>query len=172
MVKYIDKDGVVYKGFLDFREKHPGIICPEHPSERVLALLGLQKKEDEDPTEVLEFERAVALRRLQLNFLSFRANDATVKSSLGFVADATERALMDVRGLCDLTEGSSEPIGFMDAENKLHPLTHDQLVVLRNEIALNGSKVYGVKWAYRQKILEAKTVEEIKNLPVEFQNAE
>lgn len=161
MIQYIDKKKRAYASFSQFKREHPGIVCPAVPDDDILELLGLKTIEVETPNENIEAVREMTLEDLNRRFLWFREHEAKVKSSLGFVADATERALIDVSALVAITEASEKPISFMDAENKLHELTHDQLVKLRKEIALKSSETYSQKWKHRERILLAKSIVDI-----------
>ncbi len=100
---------------------------------------------------------------LESSFLEYRASKTTfVVSSLGFKANANSTAYMDVDGLIgvlttqDEKSKSSNTATFMDFDNQPHDLTKEQLTTLKNEISQNGSRAYGVKWEYRQKIEAAK----------------
>ena len=50
----------------------------------------------------------------------------------------------------------------MDYDDNLQMLDAEQLKQLKLEISENGSRAYGVKWAARQAIEQAKTVAELK----------
>lgn len=167
-MKYLhEESGVTYGSLREFR-RVSGIAFPADPTGGHTRNAGAQAIES-DPGEALEEARRRALEKLHRVFLDFRANRAKMKSALGFVVDATERAIIDVSGLVAITEGSPEAVPFMDAANKPHPLTHEQLVALQKEIVLNGSRVYERKWALRNAILKASSVEELDRVVVSFE---
>lgn len=170
MIEYVDNKGNRYASLFAFKRKHPNVVCPALPEKDLLTMLGLVEEEVPDPEPDVEEARTRALEDLNRTFLDFRQNKAKVKSSLGFVVDATERALIDVSGLVAITEASGAPIVFRDAENKPHELDHGQLLELRKEIALAGSANYEVKWRYRDRILTATTANEISAIRVRFKN--
>ena len=166
---YKDKvTGVRYESLYDYRNQ-TGKVFPSDPDANMLEQLGLEEIEEEPTPHDLEVEKALALDRLNRDFLAFRENQATMQSSLGFKVDATERALIDVGGLIAISDGVKTPITFMDANNEPHDLTHEQFVALQKEIAANGSKVYAKKWGYRQAIINAQSVEELQAIHVSFE---
>lgn len=137
--------------------------------------------EQYDPLDEMDLEqlRARCLSLLESQFTFYRNAKATyVQSSLGFKANANATAYMDVDGLigqvqamdvkalADNSEAQAQTITFMDFDNQPHNLTADQLVLLKNEIAGNGSRAYAVKWTYRTKIEQAQTNAELKELMV------
>lgn len=119
------------------------------------------------------------------------SKDSYITSSLGFKANCRYRAFMDVSGLVlqaknadelakqayeqaqseaqaedgEATEVPTAPepqtVTFMDFDNTPHDLTAEQLETLALEISQNGSRAYGVKWAYRTALESAETVEDI-----------
>ena len=115
-----------------------------------------------DPT--VDEVRERKLSELNNKFDAWRTDGATLISSLGFEADADEKANADVTGLVTLGESAT----FMDANNVAHELTIDELKVLQTEIIESGSKQYQVKWAYREQINAATTVDELNAIEVVF----
>lgn len=102
-------------------------------------------------------------------FYEWRSTQAILISSLGFVADADERAMIDVSGLVAL----GAPAVFMDAKNVPHELTADQIKILHKEIIQSGNKAYETKWALRKAISDAESKDaleaiELKLEPVSF----
>ena len=167
---YKDKvTGVRYESLYDYRNQ-TGKVFPSDPDANMLEQLGLEVVEEKkSPEDSLAILKKIALTNLNEKFLYFRANEATMDSSLGFKVDATERALIDVGGLIAISDGVKTPITFMDANNEPHDLTHEQFVALQKEIAANGSKVYAKKWGYRQAIINAQSVEELQAIHVSFE---
>lgn len=115
-----------------------------------------------DPT--VDEVRERKLSELNSKFDAWRTDGATLISSLGFEADADEKANADVTGLVTLGESAT----FMDANNVAHELTIDELKILQTEIIESGSKQYQVKWAYREQINAATTVEELNAIEIVF----
>ena len=116
------------------------------------------------PEPSLEEVRERKLAELASAFDTWRDDGATLTSSLGFEADADEKANADVNGL--VIKG--EPAVFMDAHNVPHQLTLDQLKVLQLEIIDSASYGYQKKWAYRDAIEKATTVEAINAITIAF----
>lgn len=113
----------------------------------------------------LEEEKTIKLARLNDAFQQWRNDDATLISSLGFTADADERAMIDVSGLVAL----EAPAAFMDANNVPHELTTDQIKVLHKEIIQSGNKAYETKWALRNAINACQSVEELEAVELKFE---
>lgn len=112
---------------------------------------------------------------LESEFLDYRASKTTfVNSSLGFKVNANSTAYMDVDGLIGILASQREAgndnqtITFMDFDNVPHELNEEQLTTIKNEISMNGSRAYGVKWAYREKINAAQTKEELDAIVFDF----
>lgn len=132
--------------------------------------LGVTYTEQLDPPIVqhiptLEEEKTIKLARLNDAFQQWRNDDATLISSLGFTADADERAMIDVSGLVAL----EAPAAFMDANNVPHELTTDQIKVLHKEIIQSGNKAYETKWALRNAINACQSVEELEAVELKFE---
>ena len=140
--------------------------------------LGVTYSEQPDPPIVqhiptLEEEKTIKLARLNDAFQQWRNDDATLISSLGFTADADERAMIDVSGLVAL----DSPATFMDADNVPHELSAEELKTLQKEIILSGNHAYQVKWTLRIAINGAETKESLDNIeliftPVNFSEVE
>ncbi len=116
-----------------------------------------------DPTLAEVKEQKLA--ELSSAFTAWRTDGATLISSLGFEADADEKANDDVAGL--VTLGASAT--FMDADNQPHELTIDQLKILQKEIIESGVSAYETKWAYRNAINSAETVDAVTSISIAFQ---
>ena len=91
--------------------------------------------------------------------------DMIVKSSLGFSINADLRSQNNLRGLIAI---GIEPVNFMTADNSVQSLRIEQLNVLLNECAQNGQHLYLLKWHYRERIEQAKTVEELNAIEFNF----
>lgn len=90
------------------------------------------------------------LDELDFAFRQWYEKDATVASSLGFVADSDSRAMTDVSGLVTVLESQPESsrstVSFMDHDNVAHDLTLDELKTVQLEIIQNGQAAYSQKW--------------------------
>lgn len=143
---------------------------PEENRVEFWANLDVTYSEQPDPPIVqhiptLEEEKTIKLARLNDAFQQWRNDDATLISSLGFTADADERAMIDVSGLVAL----EAPAAFMDANNVPHELTTDQIKVLHKEIIQSGNKAYETKWALRNAINACQSVEELEAVELKFE---
>lgn len=143
---------------------------PEENRVEFWANLDVTYSEQPDPPIVqhiptLEEEKTIKLARLNDAFQQRRNDDATLISSLGFTADADERAMIDVSGLV----ASEAPAAFMDANNVPHELTTDQIKVLHKEIIQSGNKAYETKWALRNAINACQSVEELEAVELKFE---
>ena len=122
----------------------------------------------ETPEETLESRRAAKLEMLSQQFEQASAR-AFIDSSLGFRADADETAYRDVDGLVVLLSDQPEQtVSFCDYDNLMQTLTLEQLRVLQKEIARNGTYLYEQKWALREAIESAESVEELDGVTIAF----
>lgn len=64
------------------------------------------------------------------------------------------------------TPPEPQTVTFMDFDDTPHNLTAEQLETLALEISQNGTRAYGVKWAYRTALESAETVEEITEIAI------
>lgn len=112
------------------------------------------------------------LDALDFAFRQWYEKDATVASSLGFVADSDSRAMMDVSGLITVLESqpksSRSTVSFMDHDNVAHDLTLDGLKTVQLEIIQNGQAAYSQKWAFRTQIESAESVEALQAIEITF----
>lgn len=124
------------------------------------------------PAPTLEEVKAQKLAELEQKFLAWYETDATVTSSLGFVADSDSRAMMDTSGLVTTLEAQSEEargtVAFMDHDNVAHQLTLEQMKTVNLEIIQNGQSAYAQKWALRTAIEAAETTEAVNAIEIEF----
>lgn len=117
------------------------------------------------PETTLDEVKGSKLAELAYAFDAWRTDGATLISSLGFEADADEKANDDVAGL--VTLGASAT--FMDANNQPHSLTIDQLKILQKEIIESGVSAYETKWTYRNAINSAETVDAVNAIEIKFE---
>lgn len=124
------------------------------------------------PAPTLEEVKAQKLAELEQKFLAWYETDATVTSSLGFVADSDARAMMDTSGLVTTLEAQPEEargtVAFMDHNNIPHQLTLDQMKTVNLEIIQNGQSAYAQKWTLRTAIESAETTEAVNAIEIEF----
>lgn len=124
------------------------------------------------PAPTLEEVKAQKLAELESKFLAWYETEATVTSSLGFVADSDSRAMMDTSGLVATLEAQPEEargtVAFMDHNNVPHQLTLDQMKTVNLEIVQNGQSAYAQKWALRTAIESAETLEAVNAIEIEF----
>lgn len=127
------------------------------------------------PQPSIDELKAYKLSELEAVFLEYRnAKTTYANSTLGFKVNANSTAYMDVDGLIGIlhsrkTAGEEAPtVTFMDFDNVPHDLTEEQLTTIKNEISMNGSRAYGVKWAYREQVANAQSKEELDALTFNF----
>lgn len=120
----------------------------------------------------LDDVKAEKLAELDAAFMDWYEKDATVMTSLGFVADSDSRAITDVTGLVTVLEAqpaeTRSTVAFMDHDNVPHTLTLEQMKTVQLEIIQNGQSAYAQKWAYRSAIENAESVEALQVLKFEF----
>lgn len=92
--------------------------------------------------------------------------DAHVVSSLGFTADANDRANRDIEGILKTIGDGS--VMFCDYENNFHELHRPQCETLQVEIIQNAQALYAQKWQYRTQVEAAESVEELEALEFTF----
>ena len=124
------------------------------------------------PEPSIDELRSAKLAQLDAAFLAWYEQDATVTSSLGFVADSDVRAVTDVSGLITVAEStpaeSRTAVAFMDHENVPHLLSLDQLKTLQIEIIQNGQAAYQQKWALRTAIESAQDKDALDAVEIAF----
>lgn len=134
---------------------------------------GVTYSEEPDPVPTLEEQKETKNAALERAFLQWYEQDATVTSSLGFVADSDVRAVTDVSGLITVAESTPEEsrsaVAFMDANNDAHMLTLDQLKTLQLEIIQNGQSAYQQKWTLRTAIENAEDTEALDEIEIKFE---
>ena len=122
--------------------------------------------EPEKTLDELKSEKLAELTAITSKFDNQLVNtDMIIKSSLGFTINADLRSQNNLRGLIAV---GVEPVNFMTADNSLKSLTLEQLNVLLSECAQNGQHLYLLKWQYRERIEQAKTVEELNAIEFNF----
>lgn len=167
-------EGQEYNSEWALRRAMPYVSLPKELSDEILQRFGIEKIEVPSPTTDLETARKTALSRLEQSFnLYSESKDSYITSSLGFKANCRYRAFMDVSGLIlqaknadavaqqENEEASPATVAFMDFDDTPHQLTAAQLETLALEISQNGTRAYGVKWAYRTALESAESPEDI-----------
>lgn len=172
MIKTFIYDGVEYASEREVREaifKKEHKVFSKTPSENTTdfwAKFGVTYVEKAYPIETLRAWKSTAIKNA---FLIWRENQATLISSLGFKADANERAMSDVSGLLVAYEDDQNAlITFRDADNEFHELTFAQLKILQKEIIANGNHAYSQKWAFDAQVESATTKDELDAIKVKF----
>lgn len=125
----------------------------------------------EAPKPDLEDLKSQKLQELDSAFMKWYEEDATVTTSLGFVADSDARAMMDATGLVTTLSANPEAkatVAFMDHENVPHILDETQMKTVQLEIIQNGQSAYAQKWKTRQAIEQAETVEDLEAIEIKF----
>lgn len=121
-----------------------------------------------DP-ETFESKQAAQNERLANAFDQVQ-QDAFIVSSLGFRANAGQRAYRDVDGLVKQMKAEGlETVEFRDYDNIFQPITLPEAETLELEIIKNGQSIYLQKWALEAKIANATTVEELDAIVIEFE---
>lgn len=111
------------------------------------------------------------LKTAKLNELSqltdniFNSNETYLTSSLGFRINARSKALEDINSLIILGD---ELTYFNDFDDVIHELSVEQLKILQKEVIKSGQNIYQQKWAYRNQIENAKSVENLQKIEFEF----
>ena len=94
---------------------------------------------------------------------------AFVTSSLGFRANAGQRAYRDVDGLItQMEEEKLEYVNFRDYDNIFQPITLDEAKTLKLEIIKNGQSIYLQKWNMENEINDAETIDDVNNILINF----
>lgn len=138
---------------------------PQNADEWVILGVTYIEEEITDPVPSIDEVRQRKLSELNRVFADWREDGATLISSLGFEADADEKASADVSGLVTLGESAV----FMDAENQPHELSLDQLKILQKEIIQSGISAYETKWAFRNEINSADSVDALNSIHISFE---
>ena len=122
--------------------------------------------EPEKTLDELKSEKLAKLTEITSKFDNQLVNtDMIIKSSLGFKVNADLRSQNNLRGLIAV---GVEPVNFVIADNSVQSLSLGQLNILLNECALNGQSLYLQKWEYKEQIEQAKTVEELNKIDLQF----
>lgn len=127
----------------------------------------------EKPAEVVdpesfEAKQAALNERLSVAFDNVQQT-AFLVSSLGFRANAGQRAYRDVDGLVKQMEAEGlETVDFRDYDNVFQPITYEEAKTLELEIIKNGQSIYLQKWDFENKIAKATTVEELDAIVIGF----
>lgn len=91
---------------------------------------------------------------------------AHVVSSIGFTADANDRANRDIEGI--LKTIGDGTVMFCDYDNEFHELNRSQCETLQIEIIQNAQALYAQKWAYRVQVEGAESVDELNAIEFAF----
>lgn len=146
------------------------ISFPSEPSESDLAPLGVTLIPDPEPTpeELLAQAKADKLAELSEAFDLAQATGRTL-SVCGFEVDANETADRNVRGLITKLEATGAPSApFCDYTNTMRQATLAQLKTIQLEIIGYGEALYARKWAIREAVNGAETVEDVVAVTISF----
>ena len=126
------------------------------------------KPEISEDINSFEYKKAALIEKLNREFNNIQES-ASVESSLGFVADAGNRANRDVEGLITVMEADNiESITFRDFNNVFQIVSLEELKTLKLEIIKNAQNIYLQKWEFEKQINAATTVEELDKIKIEF----
>ena len=116
------------------------------------------------PQKPLEEARAEKLAELNAAF-EVASKEAYCFSSLGFDIDADETASRNVTNLIVALEATGEKtVPFCAYDNTFHEVTPDQLKTLQRDIIAHARTLYARKWALREAIANAQTIDELEAL--------
>lgn len=127
-----------------------------------------EKPEPVVDTQTVEFQRSRKLELLDREF-SRLLDGAYCMSSLGFPINAGERAKGDIDGLITRMEAEgTEQEEFMDFNDILQPVTLEELKTMQLEVIKNGQYIYAQKWALRDRVNNASTLEQVEAVEIRF----
>lgn len=127
-------------------------------------LKGYAPKKSEEA--ILEEAKSGKLKELsELVDKIFASSKTYLISSLGFRINSGSKALEDINGLIVLGD---EVTDFNDFDNVIRKLSVEQLEVLRKEVIMAGQSIKKQKWAYRNQVENAKSVEILQKIEFEF----
>ena len=122
----------------------------------------------EPPKPTLDEARAGKLVELNAAFATASAN-AHCRSSLGFEINADETANRNVTSLIVALEAAGEEtVPFCAFDNRFHDVTLAQLKTMQLDIIANARALYARKWALREAIGKAASVEELDAITIVF----
>lgn len=114
----------------------------------------------------LETKKAGKLEVLDKVFKN-TLESAYILSSLGFYANAGERAKGDVDGIITKMEAKNlEQTAFMDYDDIVQVISLSEAKILQLEIIENGESVYQQKWSLRDQINDAESIEEVESIEI------
>lgn len=137
---------------------------PDTGKSEFWASFGVVYREADDPEPSLEKLKEQKRKELDRAFYRWRNSEATLISSLGFVADADQRAMIDIAGLVAL----EAPAVFMDANNQPHELSVEQIKTLQREIIQSSNDAYQNKWTLRSLIEGASDAATLQAIEIAF----
>lgn len=111
-------------------------------------------------------EKAKASKLMEINAAFTQAEKTgIILSSVGFHIDANERANRDTEGLITFMEFKGESTTyFCGADNTMYQVSLDDIKTMRLEIIAQGQKLYNIKWALREEINKASSIEELQDV--------
>lgn len=121
-----------------------------------------------------KFERVKATKLDELNSTFERvSNHAHCTSSAGFEINADETANRNISSLIIAMEATGqETVQFCAFDNTFHAVTLGQLRTMQLEIIANAQAIYAQKWAWREQINVAETIEALDAIEIVFHQGE
>ena len=123
------------------------------------------------PKPMLNEVKKDKLSELNRSFEQISENgNASCFSSLGFEINADEAANRNISNLIYALERTGqETVQFCAFDNCFHEVTLTQLKTMKLEIITNAQSVYRWKWALREKINTAGTMDELMAVEIGFE---
>ena len=118
--------------------------------------------------ENLQALKAVKLQELTEAFKEVTTKTKVTVSGVGIV-DGGRSNLQDITGIIETFEESGEEtMLFRIADNSFVSVNAEQLKAIKKAIILKGQELYQKKWEIEAKLANAKTIDEIRAIKVEF----
>lgn len=124
------------------------------------------------PQKPLDEAKAAKLEELNVAFTT-ASEIAHCMSSLGFEINADETANRNISSLIIAMEATAqETVQFCAYDNRFHEVTLAQLKTMQLEIIANAQAIYQCKWALRDRINSAETMEALDAINITFEEPE
>ena len=130
----------------------------------------------------IESEELVSVKMLELKNAKLEelsalfenaSNRAHCLSSTGFEINADETANRNISSLITILEATArETVQFCAYDNSFHEVSLAQLKAMQLEIIANAQAIYASKWALRERINDAETIEELDTIVIDFNEGE
>lgn len=113
----------------------------------------------EDGCYMVEDARKKKLAKLKEDF-NVAKETCIVETAFGFSVNGNNTARTDINGLLDITADNAS-IEFCAADNTMHAITREQLLNIRTSVIEYNNNLYAIKWAAREALNVATTLDEI-----------